>query len=260
MDVLDILDDDGTGSSFVIKQHQNGLLDMPINSQGNFGGGNGDENSWQMIYPNQDTATQSQIDGVQSWLDGLANARNSNPDDIFTSYLDVETSADWILLNEFAKNIDGFHLSIHMYRGSNGLAHFVPWDFDLSMGQPTVQGEQGNETPEGWVINHSNFYDEMLSASALQTRIPTRWSELRQSAFADATVSAWLDSFATTLTAEAVSNNFAIWPIADVDFQQIYNAYTLYDVSSHAEEVSRLRAWVSSRLAWMDANVGNYPN
>ena len=53
--------------------------------------------------------------------------------------MDVDATADWILINEFAKNIDAFHLSIHMFRDAGGLAAFVPWDFDLSMGQPTVQ-------------------------------------------------------------------------------------------------------------------------
>jgi len=260
-DRLVLLEDDGTGSSFVIKQHMNGVLRMPVQPSGGFnGGGNGDETNWEMIYPNQSSATPAQVAGVQAFLDGLLDARENDPNAIFTGYLDVDATADWILTNEFAKNIDGFHLSIHMFRDLGGLAGFVPWDFDLSMGQPTVEDDDTNQDPEGWVINHSQYLEQLLEAPALSGRLASRWAELRQGPFSTARVGAWMDSYSATLVATEVANNFAIWPIEDIEFEQIYPAYTLYDVTSHAEEVARLKSWLEARLSWMDGNVANYPN
>jgi hypothetical protein len=260
-DRIDIADDDGTGQSFVIKQHMNGVLRMTVQQGGGFqGGGNSDQTNWQLIYPNQSAATEAQVAGVQDFLDGLLDARENDPDRIFTSFLDVDATADWILINEFAKNIDAFHLSIHMFRDAGGLAQLVPWDFDLSMGQPTVQESDTNQDPEGWVYNHSLFLEQMLESETLRTRLATRWAELRQGSFSTGVVNAWVDSYLATLEPGAVADNFTIWPIEDVDFQQIYPSYTLYDVGSHGAEATLLRAWIEARLLWLDANLGSYPN
>jgi hypothetical protein len=57
-----------------------------------------------------------------------------------------------------------------------------------------------------------------------------------------------------------VANNFTVWPLANVDFQQIFPLYSLYPVSSYAEEISRLRQWLLERTAWIDANIDSYPD
>jgi hypothetical protein len=51
-----------------------------------------------------------------------------------------------------------------------------------------------------------------------------------------------------------------IWPLANVDFQQIFPLYTLYPVSSYAEEIEHVRGWLMERTAWIDANIESYPD
>jgi hypothetical protein len=62
------------------------------------------------------------------------------------------------------------------------------------------------------------------------------------------------------LDANAIAENFTIWPIDEIDFTEIYRPYSLYAVTSYSEEAQRLRTWITARLAWIDAHVDAYPN
>lgn len=251
-DRLDLSPDDGTGKSFVIKQDDEGDLYFGVGIQDEF----------KLVYPNEESATGAQIEGIQSWLDGLRAALDgSNPDDATTgifAYLDIEVTLDYILLEELSKNIDGYNLSLHFAKDLAGKGQLVPWDLDLSMGQPTVQGED-NESPEGWIANRTDLVTALQATEAMRSGLGPRWRDLRSGPLSDASVNAWIDSYLLTLTPEALAANFSIWPIEDVDFSQIYRPYALYPVATHAEEITRLRAWIAGRLAWIDANIDDFP-
>ena len=249
--------DDGSGSSFIVSQDDSGMLTFAVGSAMN-------SSAWELVYPKQATATPAQVTTVQTWLNGLKAAMTgadpSNPTTGIFSFLDFEGTADFILLEEFSKNIDAFNLSLSLFRSAGGKANFIPWDFDLSFGQPTVRNAAGNETPEGWIQNRTTFITALTKVTALNARLGPRWRELRAGVFSNASVIAKLDQLQQVFDAAAIADNFAVWPIADVEFTQIYRPYSIYDVTSYADEVQHLRAWIPSRLAWMDAHVDGYPN
>jgi hypothetical protein len=249
------------GSSFIVKQDSGGELRMPLGLQ----------NRWRLVYPSDATATEAQRTGVQAWLDRLNDALTGDaPEDPTTgvlSLLALDPVVDFILLQEMMKNIDAFDLSIHLVRDAGGLARLVPWDCDLSLGQPTVSGEpnggpdqETNDRPEGWVIHRSDFIDALVSVETLRARLAPRFRELRLTALSDAALAMKLDRYAMTLTPSAIEENFALWPIEDVDYVDLYEPYSFYDVASHAEEMTRVKAFLSARLAWIDANIDAYPN
>lgn len=256
-DRVDVAPDDGTGSSFVIKQDEDGVVTMPL----------GLESKWKLIYPKQDAATSAQRAGVQAFLDGLkaalANPGSSEPTTGVFAWLDFENTVDWVLLQEFAKNIDAYNLSVHLARSAGGKAVFVPWDFDLSLGQPIVKGESGasaNEAPEGFVVHRSAFINNLSKESAFKSRLASRWQELRMGPLAEAQLFERLARYEVTLAPDKVAENFMVWPIEKVDYVDIYPPYSLPKVTSHADEMARLRAFISARLTWMDAHIATYPN
>lgn len=256
-DRVNVAPDDGTGSSFVIKQDEDGVVNLQL----------GLESKWKLIYPNQDAATGTQRAGIQAFLDklksALANPASSDATSGVFAWLDFENTVDWVLLEEFAKNIDAYNLSVHLARSAGGKAVLVPWDFDLSMGQPIVKGESGtsaNEKPEGFVVHRSEFINNLTKVSAFKARLASRWQELRTGPLSEAKLFERLDRYEVTLDPAKVAENFMVWPIEKVDYVDIYPPYSLPKVASHAEEMTRLRAFISARLAWMDAHVATYPN
>jgi hypothetical protein len=87
-----------------------------------------------------------------------------------------------------------------------------------------------------------------------------RWRALRAGPLSTAALMAQLDGYGVTLTPEAVRQNFEIWPLAEINYTQINPPYSLYPVGSYADEVSKLRAFLAARLAWIDAHIDAFPN
>jgi hypothetical protein len=256
-DRVSVAADDGTGSSFVIKQDGDGVLTLQI----------GLESKWQLIYPKQDSATSAQRAGVQAFLDklktALANPSSSDASSGVFSLLDFENTVDWVLIEEFSKNIDAYNLSVHLARSAGGKAVLIPWDIDLSLGQPIVKGETtsaNNDAPEGFIVHRSNFINALTKIGAFKARLGTRWRELRAGALAEATLLGRLDRYEMTLDPARVAENFSIWPIQEIDYAGIYAPYSLPKVASHGEEMSRLESFISARLTWIDAHIETYPN
>jgi hypothetical protein len=257
---LDIAADDGTGASFVLKQDDQGLLKLPI----------GIDDHWKLVDPDQDQATAAQLAGVQAWLDRLNAALDSaTPADPTTgvlAYLDLETTVDWVLIEELSKNVDAYNLSLYFVRDRGGTARLVPWDLDLSLGQPTITGEdpgtETNDRPDGWIVHRSRLIQVLGRVPALTSRLGPRWHALRAAGgpLSDAALGARLDAYAAVLTKAALTQNFQIWPLADVEYSSFYMPYTLYPVSSYDDESAKLRAFLGARLAWIDAHIDGYPN
>ncbi len=254
-DRVDIAADDGTGKSFVIKQDSGGAATLSI----------GDESHWELVYPNQEKATPAQLAGVQAWLNALGAAFTTpkDPTTGLLTLLDRDATVDWMLVEEMMKNIDAYNLSVYFSRDAGAPARLIPWDFDLSLGQPTVQGDQSvppNDQPGGWIIHDTNLWRALAAVPDIVQRLGPRWRELRAGPLATAALLSRLDGYQVTLTADAVAQNFTIWPLAQINYNKTYSPYTLYPVTSYADEVAKLRAFLTARLTWMDAHIDAYPN
>ncbi|HET9958342.1 MAG TPA: CotH kinase family protein [Polyangiaceae bacterium] len=257
---VSIAADDGTGQSFIIKQDSEGELRFPL----------GLEDSWELVYPKQKSATAAQKQAVQAWLDGFASAlRGGNPSDatkgVF-SYLDLNSTVDYVLLQEFAKNIDAFTLSSHLVRDAGGKASFIPWDLDLSFGQPTVgpssEDPQGadNDTPTGFIVHRPDLIQILAKVPEFKSKLGPRYRELRRSVLSESMLRQRIDAYLVSLEASALVENFKLFPIEEVDYTQLYEPYSFYRVSSHAEEITHLWTFIQQRLTWLDAHIDAYPN
>ncbi|MFZ5893563.1 MAG: CotH kinase family protein [Myxococcota bacterium] len=246
--------DDGSGSSFLLKQDSDGSLRLSI----------GAGSRWQLIYPNEETATAAQVMAAQAFLNQLDTALNSaNPGDPTTglpALIDITQAVDFVLIEEFSKNVDAYNLSLFLARDAGKPARFVPWDLDLAYGQPTIRNSGANPASTGWVNTRTRLITALIKVDALLSALGPRWRTLRAGPLSNAAINQKLDRYQTTLEASAIAANFAKWPIADVDFSEIYAPYTLYPVSSYAEEITHFRSWIEARLSWMDSNIDNYPN
>lgn len=245
-----LVKDDGSGASFVIKQEKDGYLRLDI----------GLESGWEATYPNNPTAAQ--IQGIQTWLDqfSAALATRSDAEDGVFQFLNRHNVVDWVLLQEFAKNIDAYKLSIIITKDKAGLARLVPWDFDLAFGQPTVN--DGTELvtahePSGWVVQRTPFLQDIAAVPGFGEMLSARWRTLRQGPLREAVIDEQLSAYERVI-ADATTENFTVWPITDVAFEPIFSRFHLYEVASFDEELVELRTWITQRLTWIDEHVDEY--
>lgn len=248
---VNLTKDSGAGDSFVIRQDEDGALRLEAGLEGR----------WDSVYPKEPTPQQR--DGMQNWLDDLDQAlrrRSDGADGVYT-LLDRANVVDWVLLQEFARNIDAYKLSLHLTKDANGLGHLVPWDFDLSFGQPEVTSGSNElkraDEPNGWIVERTDFLRDLASVPGFGEAVSARWRALRSGPLATPTVQAQLAAYAAVVTPLS-DDNFERWPLDEVRFEQIYGPYHLYEVESYADELAHVRAWVDARLEWMDAHIDEY--
>jgi hypothetical protein len=248
-DRIDLPEDDGTGRSFVIKQDSDGALHWDV----------GEERNWKLVYPSQDRATEAQRQGVQAFLDQLDDAlRHAETSDLF-SIVDVDAAADFVIAQELAKSVDSYNLSLHLWKAPGAPAQLVPWDFDLSMGQPVSDIRPGHDLPSGWVWHRTLLSDGLSGAPGFRARLAERWRVHRLGPLADDVVFGLIDRALETLTPAAIEANFRIWPLEDVSFEHLYAPYVLYPVSSYDDELQTVRSWLGKRLRWLDEHIDEYP-
>jgi hypothetical protein len=242
-DRIDIPPDPGDGSSLVLKLDEEGPFEADM---GFF------TDRWQLVTPNP--ANLLQQSGAFAWLGDVVESLDAGtPFETLT----METLVDWVLLQEFTKNIDGYHLSVYFSKTSGALGNIVPWDFDLSFGQPTIAMDDAPEadSPEGWLKDRPLFVENLFRDPAFQPRLVARWGELRERVLRDAALMRRIDEYLVVLNGAAIDENFQVWPMEDVQFTQISEDYSLYPVETHSAEIARLRTWILARTAWMDANI-----
>ena len=238
-DRIALADDGGAGASFIVKQDEAGFREIGV--------ANG---SWQLVYPNDLTATQPQIDGVGAWLDGWRQAVEGTSDvDLFT-LMDLDSAVDFVLLQELAKGNDAYFLSMHVWKDVGGRLHFTPWDLDLSLGQPLYND---STLTTGWVVYRPALIQALADDPRFQARLAERWTELRAGAFAAAALEERIQLYLATI-GDRIDENFARWPIEEIQFL----GSELPPRASFEEEMAAVRSWIDGRLGWVDAHVAEY--
>jgi len=240
------LDGDATdaGHAFVVKLDQSGgFVD---NSAVGYG-------TWSLVSPRQSTASAEALSNAGAWLGGwqtaLVSADPSDPETGIFAWLDMDAAVDFVILEEFTKNNDAYYLSVALWRRQDEPLHPVPWDLDLTLGQPTYNN---NASPEEWVLYRPAWVANWGAVPEFGERLEARWRELRQGVLAEEAVLGRIDAY-RAIMGDTVYDNFEVWPIEEIQFGSYLPERESYD-----EEYDYVRAWILLRLAWVDAHIGDW--
>jgi hypothetical protein len=132
------------------------------------------------------------------------------------------------------------------------------WDFDLAWRNADYC--RGND-PTGWAYDFSSdcpwdgkqvpfWWDRFQQDPAFVDSARCRWEALRNTVFGVDRLHAWCDSMAVELT-QGAAHNFQVWPILGVYVWP--NPAPI--PSSYAGEILELKAFISARWQWLDANL-----
>ena len=182
---------------------------------------------------------------INSWRTALSAQDFFDPLNGYAKWGDPASFVDHHILNVAAKNVDALRLSAYFSKDRLGrLAAGPVWDFDRSLESNdgrdnnfnTWRGETGDL---GTDFFRYTWYDEMFRDQNFWQQWIDRYDELRRGPLSTAHVQATVDVQAAELT-EAAVRNFQRWNDKPARF------------GGWAGEVSNLRSWFTSRLAWMD--------
>lgn len=218
----------------------------------------------QYHYPRPSEITPEQkayIQGaVRDFETNLAAFYYADPVLGYNSTIDVDSAIDFILLNELAKNVDGYRLSTFLYRDKvrpevpSPKFVFGPiWDFNLGFGNADYFA---GDRPEGFqvesVVTDTKppfWFRRLWDERGFRARASARWGELRAQIFATDSITAWIDLAAAQL-AEAQARDSVRWGNLGV---YVWPNPVVWH--SRAEETAYLKDWITRRAAWMDSQL-----
>ena len=219
---------------------------------------------YQYHYPKPDEIVGEQKQYIQAYIanfESIMLSNNWNDDELgYPSLIDINSFVDYVLINEFSKNIDAYRLSTYLYKDKDSdnpkLFAGPVWDYNLSFGDAWY-GSDVNVF-QGWEIDHNirlpydspkiPFWwikiakDKQFTESAAE-----RWFALRSGVFDKDSLSRRIDSLHSYIM-EAQNRNSERWP----DMGN-YNNFIV--------EIGRLKSWINNRIDWIDANINSlYPS
>jgi CotH kinase protein len=218
-------------------------------------------------YPKPEDVTPQQQNYIKNFMyefeEALLGTDFAHPAKGYQKYVDRASFIDFMLINEIARNVDGYRLSTYLYKdraaASNPKLHAGPaWDFNIAFGNANYCGAQ-SIIGWAWDFNKLCSKDYWLMPFWWQRfRFDTnylaetqkRWSVLRSGSLSDAAVNAVIDSLNALISDGAAARNFQRWNILGV--WQWPNSFV---GKTHSEETAFLRDWTLSRLRWMDGQI-----
>jgi len=198
---------------------------------------------------------------VTAYEDVVYSAYFSDPDSGFRAYIDVSTFADFFLMQELGRTVDGYRSSSFMYKDKDskgGKLKCGPmWDFNLSYGNADYCDAYDTT---GWQYNFASvcpdfptepphWWPVLLEDVAYQRLVRCRWNELRGTILHTDTINAWIDSVAAYLD-EAQTRNFEKWDILGT-----YVNWNYFIGANYEEEINYLKWWFKARSEWLDINL-----
>ena len=229
---------------------------------------NGQRIRYSYVYPKIDSITLPQRNYIKSYVDSfeqaLGSANYQNPQWGWRRHADEASFIDYFIVNELAKNVDGYRISTYLYkdkqtRGGKLFAGPV-WDYDLAFynanycrGSDTVGWAwQFNGVCPGDFSQVPFWWNQFQSDTTFQANFRCRWKQLRATSLSDLRINQLLDSV-VSLTEEARMRHFLRWPVLG---QYIWPNVQPVPVS-YSGEIQQLRNWFAGRVAWIDRNLPN---
>jgi len=213
------------------------------------------------ILPVQKTYIASYVDSLE---DALYGANFSDTITGYRKYLDVKSFIDYFLVNELARNNDGFKKSVFFNKDkySNGgkLKAGPVWDFDWGWKNLFQCSATENTNGSGWahLVNDcptdnysTGWYIRLMQDSTFKNQLRCTYETYRQSILDTAYIFAYIDSI-RTLVQHAQARHFQKWPRLGMSgpAPEIAAIATTYNA-----ELDTLKHWINLRLQWLDANI-----
>ncbi|MEP6699997.1 MAG: CotH kinase family protein [Bacteroidota bacterium] len=219
-------------------------------------------------YPKPNAILPEQKNYIASFVDSLETALYSSDftDTLagYRKYLDVKSFINYFLLNELARNNDGFKKSVFFHKDRNskgGKMKAGPiWDFDWAW--KNIQGCSGSDHIDGsgWAHlvndcptdNYScGWYIRLLQDSTFINELKCTYEEYRQTIFDTNYIFHYIDSMGYEVR-NAEVRHFMKWPILGISGPA---PEVLAIATTYPAELDTLKHWIDLRLNWLDANM-----
>lgn len=221
------------------------------------------------VYPKLENIVPAQKNYIKSFVDSfeyaLASPDYQDPVKGVRQFADIPSFIDYFIVNEVSRNVDAYRLSSYFYKDRNSRNRKIfagpVWDYDLAFRNANYCS--GSDI-SGWAYQFNMvcpgdgaglvpfWWYRLMEDSAFQSSLRCRWKQVRQTSLSNQRILFLIDSI-SNLVNEAQKRHFTRWPVLG---QYIWpNPQPI--PASYAEEIIAMKAWIESRLQWIDENLPN---
>ncbi len=221
------------------------------------------------VYPKLESIVQQQKDYIKAYVDSFENAlAGPNFQDPLLGvrkFADLPSFIDYFIVNEVSRNVDGYRLSSFFYKDRNSKNAKIfagpVWDYDLAFRNANYCD---GSNVDGWAYRFNYvcpgdgaglvpfWWNNLMNDTAFKGNLRCRWKQLRSSNLSVSHLNFLVDSI-VNLVNEARQRHFQRWPVlGQYIWPNPQPIPTTYD-----GEISSLKAWINSRLQWIDDNIPN---
>ncbi|HZL11206.1 MAG TPA: CotH kinase family protein [Prolixibacteraceae bacterium] len=211
---------------------------------------------YQYEYPKADEISSAQKSYIQTYvrnMEQLLSQEKFTGTGNYHDYLNDSSFIDFMIINELAKNVDGYRLSSFLYKDKNDRINCGPiWDFNLTYGNANYYNAwltsgfqyQANLGDDYW--QNPFWWNKLLRDPSYVTKLKKRWSWIRKHELSDQRIAIVIDSLTSEIS-EAQVRNYQRWPILG---QYVWPNY--YVGNSYVSEITWMKNWITNRLAFLD--------
>jgi hypothetical protein len=219
-------------------------------------------------YPKPDEITPAQQEYIQSYVNsfesvlyslGFADTLNG-----YRKYIDAGSFIDYFIVNEVARNNDGFKKSWYFNKDRDSIDRHIKagpvWDFDWAWKNIDECFIFSNTDGSGWAyqvndcypdVNSPGWHIRLLQDPLFRNQLKCRYEFLRENILNTDTLLSRVDSNAQYLW-QAQARHYERWPILGLN---VGTPVVGEIPTTFQGEIDGFKNWITLRLNWLDANI-----
>lgn len=187
------------------------------------------------------------IKGYFTAFQSVATSQNTSLINGFPAMIDVPSFVDFMLLNEYASNVDAYQYSTFFHKDRGGKLRAGPiWDLNLTYGNDLFHWGFNRSHTYVWQHSYENmgskFWKDLYNNSIFRCYLSRRWAEMSAPGkpLSFAHVSQLIDQ-TVNLISEAAVREQQRWAT----------------VGNHLEHIYSMKSWIMARINWLNTNLPN---
>ena len=220
------------------------------------------------VYPKPDEITEAQKDYIQSYVNSFEEALHG-PDfkdwaSGYKAYIDVNSFRDYFILSELTRNVDAYKKSRFLFKDKESKGGRIlsgpPWDYDWAWKDIWDCYMFSNTDGSGWAYQVNDcdvwptppvYMTRLLQDEHFANKLKRRYVNLRNGPLSNGSIFVYIDSVSSFLS-EAQQRHYTKW---DILGENVGAPEVGQIPATFAGEMSKFKDWISTRLAWLDANM-----
>lgn len=209
-------------------------------------------------YPKDDDFDQAQYDYISNFLNTVENHLYSynfeNPSEGWRKYMDERSLADFIIIKEFAGDMDGY-TSTYMYkRRGYDMLFFGPvwdcdkgWDNDVRVPHSEYQPLQSLMLYAGfWMpsVAENDWFHQVWRDAEFRKFVAARWASKKEEL--KAATEKVLEELPAQMS-KAIKANYTVW-----EFNYQFSSEAKNPAMTYEKEIERIRSLSATREALLD--------